>query len=127
VLYAIRDLGGVQNLDESQKKAFALEFENAVGDIFAAKTRKALEDTDAQTFVIGGGVAANKYLRERLVAFLADEFPNVEVRLPDLAITGDNAVMIAEAALARALSGIDDTPKGEVRAYSNRFSILAPK
>ncbi|HVY72787.1 MAG TPA: tRNA (adenosine(37)-N6)-threonylcarbamoyltransferase complex transferase subunit TsaD [Candidatus Paceibacterota bacterium] len=127
VLYKLRDMGGVQNLSHEQKMVFALEFETAVGDIFVAKTRRALEETDAKTFVIGGGVAANTYLRERLVMFLEDEFPNVEVRLPNLAITGDNAVMIAEAALARALSGIDDVAKEPLRAYSNRFSILAPK
>lgn len=127
VLYSLRDRGGIQAFSADSIAAFAREFEDAVGDIFIAKTRRALEETSAQMFVIGGGVAANKYLRGRLVAFLADEFPNVDVRLPDLSITGDNAVMIAEAALARALSGIDDVAKEPLRAYSNRFSILAPK
>ncbi|MBY0294260.1 tRNA (adenosine(37)-N6)-threonylcarbamoyltransferase complex transferase subunit TsaD, partial [Patescibacteria group bacterium] len=127
VLYGLRDAGGIQNLNAEQVASVALEFEEAVGDIFIAKTRRALEESEAKTFVIGGGVAANKYLRERLVAFLEDEFPNVEMRLPELSITGDNAVMIAEAALARALSGLDDVAKEPVRAYSNRFSILPPK
>jgi N6-L-threonylcarbamoyladenine synthase len=127
VLYMLRDMGGIQNVTAEQIAAIALEFETAVGDIFVAKTRRALLETDAKTFVIGGGVAANTYLRERLVTFLADEFANVEVRLPELSITGDNAVMIAQAALARALSGIDDVAKEPLRAYSNRFSILAPK
>ncbi|OGC88328.1 tRNA (adenosine(37)-N6)-threonylcarbamoyltransferase complex transferase subunit TsaD [Candidatus Adlerbacteria bacterium RIFOXYC1_FULL_48_26] len=127
VLYMLRDAGGIHTLSAGQVAAIALEFENAVGDIFISKTRRALEETDAKTFVIGGGVAANKYLRARLVKFLEDEFPNVEMRLPELSITGDNAVMIAEAALARALSGIDDVAKEPVRAYSNRFSILPPK
>lgn len=127
VLYALRDMGGIQHLNQEQIMGFALEFETAVGDIFVAKTRKALEDTGAKTFVIGGGVAANTYLRERLVKFLEDEFPNVEMRLPELSITGDNAVMIAEAALARALSGIDDVARKPIKAYSNRFSILPPK
>lgn len=127
VLYGLRDAGGIQNLNAEQIKSVALEFENAVGDIFVAKTRRALEESDAKTFVIGGGVAANKYLRERLVAFIKDEFPNVEIRLPELSITGDNAVMIAEAALSRALSGLDDTAKEPIKAYSNRFSILPPK
>jgi N6-L-threonylcarbamoyladenine synthase len=127
VLYGLRDAGGIQNINAEQVASVALEFEEAVGDIFIAKTRRALEESEAKTFVIGGGVAANKYLRERLVAFLEDEFPNVEMRLPELSITGDNAVMIAEAALARALSGLDDVAKEPVRAYSNRFSILPPK
>ncbi len=127
VLYALRDLGGIQNLSPEQVAMFAHEFEDAVGDVLIEKTRHALDETGAQTFVIGGGVAANTSLRNRLTEFLKENFPDVELRLPDLSITGDNGVMIAEAALARALSGLDDTPKGEVRAYSNRFSILAPK
>jgi N6-L-threonylcarbamoyladenine synthase len=127
VLYALRDRGGIHKLSKDDIALFACEFENAVGDVLIAKTRRALDETGAQTFVIGGGVAANTYLRERLATFVQSEFPDVVLRLPDLSITGDNGVMIAEAALARALSGLDDTPKGEVRAYSNRFSILAPK
>lgn len=127
VLYALRDLGGIQNLSPEQVAMFAHEFEDAVGDVLIEKTRHALDETGAQTFVIGGGVSANSYLRDRLTTFLKEDFPAVELRLPDLSITGDNGVMIAEAALARALSGLDDTPKSEVRAYSNRFSILAPK
>ncbi len=127
VLYTLRDLGGIQALSPDQISAFAREFEDAVGDIFIWKTRRALEQTEASSFVIGGGVAANSYLRNRLEKFIQDEFPHIALYLPDTAITGDNGVMIAEAALARALSGIDDTPKEEVRAYSNRFSISPPK
>ncbi|MEI7720283.1 MAG: tRNA (adenosine(37)-N6)-threonylcarbamoyltransferase complex transferase subunit TsaD [bacterium] len=135
VLYAIRDIKATSSrakespLTPEEKKAFAREFEDAVGDVFVAKTRRALEETGARSFVIGGGVAANRYLRERLYTLIQDEFPDVTFYLPELSITGDNAVMIAEAALARALSGINDAPKEneEVRAYSNRFSILAPK
>ena len=95
------------------------EFEEAVGDVFVAKTRMALEETNAQTFVIGGGVAANTYLRERLQKLLADEFPNVELRLPELSITGDNAIMIAQCALARALSGKNDAADDSLRAIGN--------
>lgn len=116
-LYALRELG---DLSTEQKAAFAAEFEQAVGDVFVAKTRMALMQTGAQTFVIGGGVAANAYLRERLEQLLTDEFPAIELRLPQLSLTGDNAVMIAEAALARALAGLDDAADpAAVRALGN--------
>jgi N6-L-threonylcarbamoyladenine synthase len=118
-LYALRDAGGVQNLSADQIAAFAQEFEDAVGDVLAAKTLRAIQSTGAKTFVIGGGVAANRYLREKLQAVVAKEFEDVEFRLPDLKITGDNAIMIAEAALVRALSGIDDSKKGDFRAVGN--------
>ena len=127
VLYRLRDLGGAHTLSQEEKADFAREFEDTVGDVFVAKTKRALEETGAQSFVIGGGVAANRYLRERLQNLIQKDFPDVTFYLPELLITGDNAIMIAEAALARALSGRDDTAVGEVRAYSNRFSLNAPK
>lgn len=114
-LYSLRD----KTLTDEEKAAFAAEFEEAVGDVFVHKTRKALEDTGARTFVIGGGVAANSYLRERLQKLIADEFDDIEFRLPDLAITGDNAIMIAQCALARALSGKNDESSTELRAIGN--------
>lgn len=118
-LYALRDMGGIQTLSKEQVAEFAQEFEDAVGDVLAAKTLRALAHTGAQTFVIGGGVAANAYLREKLKATVAKEYPDVEFRLPERAITGDNAVMIAEAALARRLSGLNDEAKEDLRAVGN--------
>ncbi len=117
-LYALRDAGGVQNLSPEQVAAFAREFEDTVVEVFVAKTRQALEKTNAKTFVIGGGVAANSYIRSQLEHLLKDEFPDVELRLPQLDITGDNAIMIAQAALVRLLSEnwkLSDEPK-ELRA-----------
>lgn len=115
-LYALRG----KTLDDGQKAAFAREFEDAVADVFVAKTRRALGETDAKTFVIGGGVAANRYIRERLQALVLEEFPDTSLRLPELAITGDNAIMIAEASLARVLSGRQRMDSGEeLRAVGN--------
>jgi len=118
-LYALRDAGGIQKLSATEIAAFAAEFEDTVGDVFVEKTRRALEESDAKTFVIGGGVAANRYLRERLETLVLEEFPNVELRLPDPKITGDNAVMIAQAALARRLSGVMDEKSEELKAVGN--------
>lgn len=121
-LYALRG----KSLSEDEKKAFAREFEDAVTDVFIAKTKRALEETGAKTFVIGGGVAANKFIRENLQKLVEQEFSDVDMRLPELSITGDNAIMIAEAALARALSGLDDSAKAEIRAIGN-LSISSQK
>jgi N6-L-threonylcarbamoyladenine synthase len=118
-LYALRDKGGIQNMSADEISSFAREFEDAVGDVLAAKTLRAMEETRAGTFVIGGGVAANAYLREKLTGVVKREFPEAEVRLPEYAITGDNAIMIAEAALARRLSGLDDATKEDFRAVGS--------
>ena len=114
-LYALRG----KNLTEDEKKAFAAEFEDAIADVMVSKTSKALWDSGAQTFVIGGGVAANRYLREKLEALVLEEFHDVDLRLPELSITGDNAIMIAQAALARALSGKNDAADATLRAVGN--------
>lgn len=121
-LYSLRDRGGIQTLTTEEIAAFAAELEDAIAEVLVAKTRKALWDTGAKTFVIGGGVAANRYLREAIQTLVLDEFPDVDLRLPELSITGDNAIMIAEAAIARALSGKDDSAKekgAELRALGN--------
>ena len=113
------DLPKVSPLTPDETAAFAAELEDAIAEVLVSKTRKALWDTGAQTFIIGGGVAANRYLRERLEALVLEEFPDVELRLPELYITGDNAIMIAQAALARALSGINDAASPDLRAVGN--------
>ena len=114
-LYALRG----KNLTEEERVAFAREFEDAVTEVFIAKTRRAMQDTGAQTFVIGGGVAANKHLRESLQNLITKEFPDTEFRLPELSITGDNAVMIAQTALAHLLSNKEPDIKSEIRAVGN--------
>jgi len=120
-LYALRDMGGIQKLSADEISQFAREFEDAVGDVLALKTRRALEETSAQTFVLGGGVAANLYLREKLQALVQAEFPGVEFRLPHLAITGDNAVMIGQAALVHFLEKdwSLETPPSDIKAQGN--------
>jgi len=119
VLYALRDLGGIQKLSAEQIAAIALEFEDAITEVLVAKSRRALEESGAKTFVIGGGVAANRYLREQLQKMVLEEFDDVEFRLPELSITGDNAIMIGEAALARALLDIKNNDAEEIRAVGN--------
>lgn len=117
-LYALRDMGGVEKLSDDEKAAFAREFEDSVAEVFVSKTRRALRDSNAKTFVIGGGVAANTHMRKMLVEMIQNDFPEVEIRLPDLSITGDNAIMIAEAALAHFLTNDwrSDQPHTEIRA-----------
>lgn len=120
VLYALRDMGGAHTLSAEQVAAVAAEFEDAVAEVLLAKTRRALVESGAKTFVIGGGVAANRYLREELQKMVLDEFPDVEFRLPHLSITGDNAVMIGEAALAHLLLGDWALePQDEIKAQGN--------
>ena len=77
----------------------AASFQQAVVDVQVAKAKKALEQTGAGTFCLGGGVAANPVLRdayERLCAKMG-----VKLVMPPLRSCGDNAGMIALVALDR--------------------------
>jgi len=57
---------------------------------------------------VSGGAAANRLLRRALPAWSADH--GRELRLVPLAYAGDNAAMIAHAALLRQARGLADDP-----------------
>lgn len=115
VLYTVQK---IETLTDELKKLLALEFENAVGDVLRDKTRKALEDTGARAFLIGGGVAANTHIRRTLTSLIETDFPHTKLYMPHPKDTGDNAVMIAQAALVSLMSG--QQPKGgDIRANGN--------
>ncbi|HEM4626433.1 TPA: tRNA (adenosine(37)-N6)-threonylcarbamoyltransferase complex transferase subunit TsaD [Streptococcus suis] len=82
-----------ENLSNADLSA---SFQACVMDILMAKTKKALEQYPVKTLVVAGGVAANQGLRERFAAEITD----VEVIIPPLRLCGDNAGMIALAAVS---------------------------
>jgi len=90
VLYTLKK---IENVSPDQMKDIAREFENAVTDVLISKTKSALEDHEVRTLIIGGGVIANKYIRENFIK-LANE-NNIPLYLPSNGLTGDNALMIA--------------------------------
>ncbi len=97
VLYLIKKIG---LLSDDHKKDIAREFEDAVIEVLVSKTRKALHEHAAATFIIGGGVIANKAIRHALTS-LQDEFPDLQILLPSRDLSTDNAIMIAMAAYIR--------------------------
>ncbi len=90
------------DLSEDDKGALAQEFENAVTDVLWKKTARALEQTDARTLAIGGGVSANTHLRRVFSERIAARHDQVTLAIPARALTTDNALMIALAAFYRA-------------------------
>lgn len=78
----------------SNTSAVAYEFQEAVTDVLAVKTIKAAEKFSAKSIIVGGGVAANQRLREKL----GECAGNVPVFFPALKYCGDNGAMVAGAA-----------------------------
>ena len=79
------------------------DFQEAVVSQVEDRLSRVLLDDPFVLLTVSGGVAANSLLRERLAAW--GRARSVEVLLPDLALTGDNAAMIAFAGLVRFGSG----------------------
>ena len=88
VFYALKD---TKVIDESIKANIAASFQEAVADTLLIKSKKALVQTSQNELVIGGGVASNKYIRNKLVEGLKDS----KIYFPPLERCTDNGAMIA--------------------------------
>jgi len=90
------------NIAEEEKKRVAREFEDSVSEVLWKKTARAIEETGAQTLVIGGGVSANTHIRRVFTHSVNTKCPQVSLRIPTADLTTDNAIMIALAGFYRA-------------------------
>ncbi len=80
----------------------AASFQEAVCDVLITKARRAAREIGAKGLCLGGGVAANSQLRERMLdACVAD---GLHAFLPSRAMCTDNAAMIAAAGWYRLAS-----------------------
>ena len=86
-----------QKGEEVNRADVAASFQAAAIDVLAEKATKALEEYDLDTLTVGGGVAANGYLRDRLVKICADK--SIKLVLPPKNLCTDNAAMIASEGL----------------------------
>ncbi|MEI7463131.1 MAG: hypothetical protein WCK03_01895 [Candidatus Taylorbacteria bacterium] len=112
VLYATRGAAQTDGtLTDEFKRGLAYEFELAVTETLVYKLRSAIDDIGARTIVIGGGVSANKMLRESFKK-VADEY-DIPIYLPTHHISGDNALMIA-------LAGAMNT-----KSYTDKYTLKA--
>ena len=90
LLYAVRDLGE----DEAHRRAadLAASYEHAIVEALIARIERALGAEPGARLAIGGGVAANRRLRERARGL------GVEISVPPPELCTDNAAMIGSAA-----------------------------
>ncbi len=114
VLYFIRDLADKKSV-RAYTPVIAKEFQDAVVDVLVAKTIRAAQQYGVKTIIVGGGVSANKLLRERLSIEVKDKCKGVDFFVPHPSVTGDNALMIA---LAAVLDGKKKAPN-EIGAEGN--------
>jgi N6-L-threonylcarbamoyladenine synthase len=90
LLYRIRELGDVEA--QRLRADLAASYQHAIVESLAFRVQRALAQTGLQRLAVGGGVAANGPLRERLATL------GVAVDVPPRELCTDNAAMIASAA-----------------------------
>jgi len=92
LLYTVRDLGA--QAAERRAPELAASYQRAIVDALLTRTRQALDrEPQPARLAIGGGVAANSWLRAG-VKRLADEV-GAELWVPPFELCTDNAAMIA--------------------------------
>jgi N6-L-threonylcarbamoyladenine synthase len=108
LLYKVRDLGAAA---EARRADLAASYQRAIVEALALRVERALAHTGLGRLAVGGGVAANGPLRERMAAL------GVPLRIPPRELCTDNAAMIAGAARwvqpARDPLGLDVYATGE--------------
>jgi len=94
LLYKVRDLGEKET--ERRRSDLAASYESALTSALVARVARAVGTERLQRLAIGGGVAANSELRQRLAELCAEL--GVQLWAPPLSLCTDNAAMIAAAA-----------------------------
>lgn len=115
---AVRRAAEDQPLTAQRRADICASFQEAVADILAVKSARAMElvaeRTDRRTFVVAGGVAANKALRARLEAEARHH--GFHFFAPPLRWCTDNGAMIALAGAERLRLGYVDALDTPARA-----------
>lgn len=84
--------------DELPSRAdLAASIQEAIVDVLVAKTLNACQDTGTTTIAAGGGVVANRRLRQRLTEAASER--GLRLHMPSPALCTDNGAMIGAAAV----------------------------
>jgi len=109
LLYKVRELGEAEA--DRRRADLAAAYQRAIVEALATRAERALARTGLGRLAIGGGVAANGALRERVATL------GVALRVPPHELCTDNAAMIGSA--ARYLPALEYPDYLELDAYAS--------
>ena len=107
--------------NDSTLRNLCASFQHRVVEVLVKKTLSAARREGVGTVVIGGGVSANRALREALTR--ATDAHGLKLFLPSVHACTDNAAMIAFAGGLRLKSGADDRSCLEMSPHSALLSV----
>lgn len=97
------------------QEQFAAEVQEAIVDSLVIKTLRAVDKFKPKSFLLAGGVAANKRLRDKFESEIQKQKPAVDFRVPEFKYCTDNAAYIA----ACAFFNTSGTPWQDLTANPN--------
>lgn len=98
-----------ESLDSESLQIVAAAYLDAVLESLTVRVVRVLEQTPLRAFVVCGGVAASRRLRQLLSERVASKGLSVRILFPPYDLCTDNGAMIARAGLGPLLSGQDHT------------------
>jgi len=116
VRYAVQD----KTLTPDEVAALARDFEDAVTTVLVKKTLAAIGTHGVKTLIVGGGVSANRHIKQVMEATLLTEHPDITCYFPQPGLSTDNSIMIALAGHARAAGAFAPAAADIIRANGNR-------
>ena len=122
VLYKVKD----RELSLTEKANLAREFQEAVTEVIIKKTFQALDQYQATTLIVGGGVIANQKIRQAIEQKIITENNNIKFLFPNKELTTDNATMIAMAGFLHLINPPDAKNNPPLSANGN-LSLNATK
>ena len=106
----------VSGMLDAERFHVAASFQAAVVDVLAAKTLRAVEQTRCSRILLGGGVSANKRLREEFKGRLA---PEAELFHASPRLSIDNGAMVARV-------GVFRLERGEIASWNSSANPNLP-
>lgn len=93
----LREVQKTNNIDQKTAE-FSAEIQEAIIDVLVEKSIRAIKQFRPKSFLLSGGVAANKRLREIFINRIKQEKLTIDFFAPEPKLATDNAVVIAAAA-----------------------------